>query len=71
MPADFLHTTLGAARRPVFRLGLDPSYIPGEAALRSGIAAGMNYLATLWQAKAEGKIRAMRRFGDGVHGRSR
>lgn len=42
--SDFLHSTLGRTGRPVFRLGLSGAYWPGEAALRSGIDAGMNYL---------------------------
>lgn len=44
MPDDFLHATLGTTGRAVFRLGLSGSYNPGEAALRHGIDAGMNYL---------------------------
>jgi aryl-alcohol dehydrogenase-like predicted oxidoreductase len=43
---DFLHTTLGRTGLPVFRLGLSATYRPGEAALREGLEAGMNYV--LW-----------------------
>lgn len=42
--SDTLHTTLGRTGQRVFRLGLSGSYWPGEAALRTGIEAGMNYL---------------------------
>jgi aryl-alcohol dehydrogenase-like predicted oxidoreductase len=43
-PLNFSTTTLGRTGRQVFRLGLSGSYWPGEAALRMGIDAGMNYL---------------------------
>jgi len=43
-PTDFLHTSLGRTGLPVFRLGLSGTYRPGEAALREGIEAGMNYV---------------------------
>ncbi|MBI3696798.1 MAG: aldo/keto reductase [Acidobacteria bacterium] len=39
-----LSTTLGRTGLPVFRLGLTGAYWPGEAALRAGIDAGMNYI---------------------------
>lgn len=42
--SNFLQTTLGRAGQQVHRLGLSGSYFPGEAALREGIEAGMNYL---------------------------
>ena len=41
---SFSYATLGRTGRRVFRLGLSGSYWPGEAALREGIEAGMNYL---------------------------
>ncbi len=41
---DFSHANLGHTRQRVFRLGLSGSYWPGEATLRAGIEAGMNYL---------------------------
>jgi len=44
MSDEFLHAALGSTGRAVFRLGLSGSYNPGEAALRHGIDAGMNYL---------------------------
>jgi len=47
-PSDFLHTTLGRTGLPVFRLGLSGTYRPGEAALREGIEAGMNYVIWWW-----------------------
>lgn len=45
---DFLHTTLGRTGWPVFRLGLAGTYRPGEAALREGLDAGMNYVIWWW-----------------------
>lgn len=42
--ADFRYALLGRTGRRVFRLGLSGSYRPGEAALRAGIEAGMNYV---------------------------
>lgn len=42
--SNFLQTTLGRAGPQVHRLGLSGSHSPGEAALREGIEAGMNYL---------------------------
>jgi aryl-alcohol dehydrogenase-like predicted oxidoreductase len=41
---SFSYATLGRTGQHVFRLGLSGSYRPGEAALREGIEAGMNYL---------------------------
>ncbi len=43
-PLNFSTAMLGRTGRRVFRLGLSGSYWPGEAALRMGIDAGMNYL---------------------------
>ncbi len=43
MSDSFLHATLGRTGRPVFRLGLSGSYWPGDAVLRAGVEAGMNY----------------------------
>ena len=39
---------LGRTGRRVFRLGLSASYRPGEAAVRAGLDAGMNYLFWYW-----------------------
>ncbi len=58
MPDEFLHTTLGRTGLRVFRLGLSGSYRPGEAALREGIEAGMNYL--FWFAWDRQMIRVLR-----------
>ena len=44
MRDEFLRAKLGGVTVPVFRLGLAGSYWPGEAAIRSGIDAGINYL---------------------------
>ncbi|HWR51871.1 MAG TPA: aldo/keto reductase [Bryobacteraceae bacterium] len=42
--SDFLTARMGAAGRPVFRLGLSASYRPGERAVRSALDQGVNYL---------------------------
>ncbi len=55
---NFLHTTLGRTGLRVFRLGLSARYRPGEAALRAGIEAGMNYL--FWFYWDEQMIRVLR-----------
>ena len=41
---DLSHTVLGGTGQRVFRLGLSGSYWPGEATLRAGMEAGMNYV---------------------------
>jgi aryl-alcohol dehydrogenase-like predicted oxidoreductase len=43
MPDDFLHTTLGRTRWPVFRIGLSASYRPGPDTVMAALERGVNF----------------------------